>query len=298
MPSFVEAFRRSVFKMPLRTPSRLHGTAIVRRPSKLLNLGLVTHIQKEEVDYTKALEQWHQYGDAFRSAGWKVVEIEGASTPDSVFIEDAMVIFGEQGGIVTRPGAEERRPETDDLEIFLDDAGFKDVPIRRVIPPAELDGGDVMKIGRNVFVGRGGRTNEVAIHQLQSLLGDEYNVISVPMNNALHLKSACTALPDGTIIYWPPAFDDRGLGLAAVRAAHTGRMIEALEEPGAHVVNLGPNTVLMSSSAVATPVMLQRDLGLEVVCVPMSEYEKLEGCVTCLSVRIRDGQSELKRGSI
>merc|ERR1712146_285382 len=97
-----------------------------------------------------------------------------------------------------------------------------------------------------------------------------------------HLKSACTALPDGTIIYWPAALDEKGM--LALKAAHDGRMVEALEEPGAHVVNLDPNTVLMSSSASLTRKMLEKEFGLKVVSVPLSEFEELEGCVTCLSV--------------
>ena len=264
--------------------SRLYGTALVRRPSKMINEGLVTHIVKENVNYVKAMVQWETYIAAFKSEGWKVVEVDAPvpdNLADSVFIEDILVMFGKQGGIITRPGTGERRPETNDLESLIG----SHIPLRRLIPPALLDGGDVMKIDAMVYVGMGGRTNEEGIKQLQSLLGGDYRVIPVPMTKALHLKSACTALPDGSIIYWPPALDEEGL--AALRRGES-RLVEACEEPGAHVVNLSEGTVLMSASAVRTKKKLEKEHNLRVVTVPLSEFEKLEGCVTCLSVRVRD----------
>ena len=104
-----------------------------------------------------------------------------------------------------------------------------------------------------------------------------WTVTPVPVTKALHLKSAVTALPDGTVIGYGPVVDDPTL---------FDRYLEVPEEPGAHVVVLDDRTVLMSSRAPRTTEML-RARGLEVVTVDIEEFEKLEGCVTCLSVRVR-----------
>jgi dimethylargininase len=127
-------------------------------------------------------------------------------------------------------------------------------------------------------VGQGGRTNAAGIRQLRQLLEPRgHVVIAVPVTKVLHLKSAVTALPDGTVIGYRPLVDDPDLW---------ERFLEVPEEPGSHVVLLDQQTVLLSTSAPRTADLLA-DLGLRVVSVDMTEFEKLEGCVTCLSVRLR-----------
>ena len=105
-----------------------------------------------------------------------------------------------------------------------------------------------------------------------------YNVVGVPTHKVLHLKSAVTALPDGTVIGYPPLVDD-------ATAFQSFRAVP--EEGGAHVVLLGEGRLLMSSSAPQSAALFTQ-LGYMPVCVDISEFEKLEGCVTCLSVRLRD----------
>jgi dimethylargininase len=140
--------------------------------------------------------------------------------------------------------------------------------------PGTLDGGDVLQAGHAVYVGRGGRTNGAGIRQLRALLAPlGRTVIAVPLSNVLHLKSAVTALPDGTFLLlpqWVPA----GL-FPAVRPVE--------EESGCHVVPLGADRVLIAASAPRTAQLLD-DLGFIPVVADISEFEKLEGCVTCLSV--------------
>jgi dimethylargininase len=101
--------------------------------------------------------------------------------------------------------------------------------------------------------------------------------MSVPLSRVLHLKSAATVLPGGTVIGYPDALDD---------PAVFPRFLAAPEEPGAHVVRLGDNAVLMATGAPRTEALLRRQ-GLRPVTVDIGEFEKLEGCVTCLSVRVR-----------
>jgi dimethylargininase len=177
--------------------------------------------------------------------------------------------------VVTRPGAEERRPEVVGAEKGVRDAGYRVVHIEA---PGTLDGGDVLKFGGKVYVGRGGRTNDEGIRQLREHLAPlDAEVVTVPLTKVLHLKSAVTALPDGTVIGYEPLVDDPGV---------FDRFMAVPEEPGSHVVLLDDHRLLMSSRAPRSADLF-RGLGYEVVAVDIGEFEKLEGCVTCLSVRMR-----------
>jgi dimethylargininase len=141
-----------------------------------------------------------------------------------------------------------------------------------------LDGGDVLKVGDIAYVGRGGRTNAAGVAELRSVVGPlGFRVVAVPMTKALHLKSAVTALPDGTVIGYPPVVDD---------PAFFPHFRAMPEEGGAHVVDLGDGRLLMAASAPRSAELIA-DLGYQPIVVDISEFEKLEGCVTCLSVRLR-----------
>ena len=257
--------------MPL--PAR--PVALVRRPSPDLAAGLVTHIERTPVDVDLAFAQWAAYVGALRDSGWSIVEIPAAEgCPDSAFVEDTMVLFRDLA-VIARPGAPERRGETPEAEAAITQLGCR---VRRIDAPGTLDGGDVLKIGDTVYVGRGGRTNGEGIRQLRALLEPEgATVVAVPISKVLHLKSAVTALPDGTVVGWAPLVDVPTL---------FPRFLPVPEEPGAHVVLLGDDRLLLAASAPQT-AELYADLGYRTVAVDISEYEKLEGCVTCLSVRLR-----------
>ena len=249
--------------------------ALVRRPGPLLADGLVTHISRSPVDADLAVRQWQGYVDALRQAGWETIEVPPADDcPDAVFVEDTVVVYGDLA-VIARPGADRRRPEVPGTEQTLRGLGYR---IARIEAPGTLDGGDVLKHGGTVWAGLGGRTNEAGTAQLSALLdplGAE--VVGVPVSRVLHLKSGVTALPDGTVIGYEPLVDDPG---------RWPSFLAVPEAEGAHVVLLDGSTVLMSSSAPATRALLE-ERGLRVVAVGMTEFEKLEGCVTCLSVRLR-----------
>jgi dimethylargininase len=249
--------------------------AIVRRPSPRLSEGIVTHVERTPVDPGRALEQWNGYVAALREHGWRVEETPQADEhPDGVFVEDAVVVL--RGvAVLTRPGVEQRRGEVDSIATTLARLGLEP---QRITEPATLDGGDVMAVGDTVYVGLGGRTNADGVHQLGKALEPAgLNVVPVKLSRVLHLKSAVTALPDGTVIGWPEALDDPSV---------FPRFLAAPEEAGAHVVRLGDGALLMAAGAPGTAALLERR-GLRPVRVDIGEFEKLEGCVTCLSVRIR-----------
>jgi dimethylargininase len=253
----------------------MRPTALIRPPGLRLAEGLVTHIDRVPVDPPRAARQWVAYVEALESAGWDLVEVPPADDcPDSVFVEDAVVMFRNLA-VITRPGADQRKPEVIDVEKVVDGLGCS---INRIRAPGTLDGGDVLKVGDTVYVGRGGRTNAEGVAQLRSILQPlGADVITVPVQKVLHLKSAVTALPDGTVIGYPPLVDD---------PAVFDRFRPVPEESGAHVVLLGDDKLLMAADAPRSAALFA-DLGYEPVIVDISEFEKLEGCVTCLSVRLR-----------
>ena len=252
-------------------------TALVRRPGTRLAEGLVTHIERSRVDTERARRQWGEYVEAFTSHGWDVVEVEPADDcPDAVFVEDSVVVFGDIA-VITRPGAESRSPETAGTERAIRPL----IPqVTRLEVPASLDGGDVLKVGSTVYVGLSHRTNAEAVEQLAGLLADR-TVVAVPVTKVLHLKSAVTALPDGTVIGYGPFVDDPGV---------FDRFLEVPEESGSAVVDLGDGTLLMAADCPASTDLIRKH-GYQVVTVDISEFQKLEGCVTCLSVRLRDAVS-------
>jgi dimethylargininase len=271
-------FGRWLFRIVEGTRSRFETdrkVALVRIPATNLHEGLVTHIDRETVDAELADKQWDAYVAALSEAGWQTVEVASADKlADSVFVEDTAIVFGDTA-VISLPGADERRAETPGTEAALRAQGLR---IERIAEPGTLDGGDVLKVGSTVYVGRGGRTNAEGIRQLRALVAPlGYTVVAVPVTKALHLKTAVTALPDGTVIGYEPLVDN---------VTVFERFLPVPEAHGTAVVVLSDDTVLMSSAAPLS-VALVEDLGYTVVQVDISEFEKLEGCVTCLSIRIR-----------
>ncbi|WP_111767710.1 dimethylargininase [Nakamurella deserti] len=249
--------------------------ALVRRPAPHLADGLVTHIERSVVDQALAERQWSDYVEALRAHGFRPVEVDPADDcPDGVFVEDAVVVYADLA-VLSRSGAVQRRAELPTVRAAVEAAGLR---IAELTAPATLDGGDVLKIGRTVYVGQTLRTNAAAVDQLRALVTPEgWEVVPVPTTRVLHLKSAVTALPDGTVIGCPPLVDD---------PAVFDTFLAVPEEGGAHVVLLGDDTLLMAASAPRSAEVF-RGLGYRTVVVDISEFEKLEGCVTCLSVRLR-----------
>jgi dimethylargininase len=251
------------------------GTSLIRRPGPALAAGIVTHTDRVPVDVGLATRQWETYVAAMADNGWDLVEVPPADDcPDAVFVEDTVVMY-HGVAVLTRPGADARKPEVEGVAKVVESLGC---PVVRIHGPGTLDGGDVLKVGSTVYVGRGGRTNGEGVRQLRRALEPlGATVVAVPVTKVLHLKSAVTALPDGTVIGYPPVVDD---------PLAYDRFLAVPEESGAHVVLLGGDKLLMAADAPRSAELFT-DLGYEPVVVDIGEFEKLEGCVTCLSVRLR-----------
>ena len=197
--------------------------ALVRRPGPRLPEGLVAHAIGTPVDVDLADRQWRGFVDALRAEGWEIIEVPPADDcPDAVFVEDTVVVYGE-AAVITRPGADERKPEVAGTKATLASLGYR---IARIEPPGTLDGGDVLTGTGVVWVGLSGRTNASGAEQLAALLGPlGARVVGVPVSRTLHLKSSVTALPDGTIVGFEPLVED---------PAVSPSFLSVPEEPGAH----------------------------------------------------------------
>jgi dimethylargininase len=249
------------------------GLALVRTPGPRLADGILTHLERTPVDVDRARNQHAAYVAALLDNGWRIHPVAPADDcPDAVFVEDTVVVCADLA-VITRPGAAIRRAETAAVEVAARDLGLRTA---RIEAPGTLDGGDVLQVDSSVYVGCGGRTNSHGIRQLARLLSPlGRTVTAVTLGEVLHLKSAVTALPDGTLLAWDDLVDPEPLP----------RLRIVPEAAGAHVVPLGGTDVLIASSAPRTADLIAA-LGFRPVPVDISEFERLEGCVTCLSVLI------------
>jgi dimethylargininase len=233
----------------------------------------LTHLQREPIDFDRATRQHHEYEDVLRSLGCTVQRVPAQDEhPDSVFIEDTAVVFGDCA-IIARPGAESRRGEIEAVREALR-------PYRvlfSIDAPGTLDGGDVVRIGAAVHVGLTSRTNEEGARQMARLLEPlGYVVTTVAVRECLHLKTAATALEDGRVLFNPLMVDGSVFGAAAhIEVAPT-------EPMAANVLSVA-GKVLCAASAPRTRRILERE-GYDVVSVDASELAKAEGGLTCCSL--------------
>jgi len=233
----------------------------------------LTHLPREPIDLRLAEAQHLEYERALASLGCEVVSLPAdPDLPDSVFVEDVVVVLDEIA-VVTRPGAESRRSETAGVAEAL-------VPYRRVTSisaPGTLDGGDVLRLGRRIFVGVSGRSNEAGIEQLRAVAWPYgYSVTAVPVWGCLHLKSAITQVGPDTVLVNPAWVDAAVFG--AVRVIE----IDPTEPYAANGVLVG-STLIYPASFPRTRARLE-GAGIALRVVDVSELQKAEGAVTCCSV--------------
>jgi dimethylargininase len=266
--------RRAVASLVAMTHSRSpQRVALTHVPPLALEQGERSFVQRTAVDIALARQQHSAYCDVLRSCGVRVVTLDANSMfPDAVFVEDTTVVLDEVA-VMAFPGAASRRGEVAAVEAAL--RAYR--PIEHISPPGTLDGGDVVVTGRDILVGASARTNAEGA----AMLADRtrrfgYRVRRVPVRDCLHLKSACCALPDGRLVVNRNWLDESALdGFTLV-------VIPSEEPFAADFASVG-NTLIVSASHPRTAERLAR-LGYDVLSTPLSEFEKAEGGVTCLSV--------------
>lgn len=237
----------------------------------------LTHLERVTIDVARAREQHAAYEAALTALACRVVRVAPApDNPDAVFIEDTAVVVDEIA-VITRPGAESRRAEVDAVANAL--AAVR--PLARIDAPGTLDGGDVLVVGRTVFVGRTTRSNDAGIGQLRALLAPfGYTVTAVDVHGCLHLKSAVTALDDATLLANPAWVD-----VAQFGALHLVE-VDPAEPMAANVVRIGGR--LLAADGYPSTVARLRAAGYDVITVPADELAKAEGAVTCCSLIVRE----------
>jgi len=250
--------------------------AITREVSSSINRCELTFHDRLPIDLGKAREQHRAYANCLTELGLKVISLpEEPDFPDSVFVEDAAIVLDEIA-IIPVMGALSRRDETKSLARELS----KYRPIRYLTEPATLDGGDVLQVGRRLFVGATQRTNLAAINQLREILRPYgYDVEPVGVRGILHLKSACSHLRENTLLVNRAFLDE-----AAFRDCEVID-VPAHEPAAANVLTVN-DSVIIATSFPETAALLGRN-GYAVRPVEVSELQKAEAGVTCCSVIFR-----------
>lgn len=247
--------------------------AITRPPTDALTRCALTHLDREPIDIRRAIAQHRGYEEALSRLGAKVISLPpGPDLPDAVFVEDVAIVLDEIA-VITRPGTPSRLPEVATVEERL--AAYR--PLLRIEAPGSLDGGDVMRVDRVLYVGRSSRTSEAGIAQLAEAIGPfGYEVRPVPVTGCLHLKSACSHLGGGLVLVnreWIEAEALQDVELLDVPAAH----------PGSANSFLVGATVVMAAGFPETAEVV-RAAGRTVETVELSELRKAEAGGSCMSL--------------
>lgn len=253
-----------------------HWIAFTRDVSPTLTTCELTHVPRAPIRVDVARAQHRGYERLLVSLGCELRRVTPAPEhPDAVFIEDTAVVLDEVA-VITRPGAKSRRAEVTAVASAL----AAERPLVRLKAPATLDGGDALVLGRTIFVGRSGRTNEDGIAQLRAAVAPHgYVVHGVAVSGCLHLKTAVTAVSDDTVLINPSWVD------AAVFREFRVLLVDEQEPMAANVLRVG-GALVASAAYVRTRQRLEA-LGSVVHTVDVSELAKAEGAVTCCSLLLR-----------
>ncbi len=247
--------------------------AITRAVSPAMNRCELTFLPRRSIDIAKAGEQHRRYEDCLRRLGVRVISLPPeADLPDAAFVEDPAVVL-EGVAVIARMGAASRRREAESLAAAL--ASFR--PLRWMAAPAMLEGGDVIRVGTRLWVGRSRRSNAEGIRQLGALVNPfGYSVEAVEVRGCMHLKTGCCYLGEGRMLANRGWIDAAALGGFEIWEVPK-------EEPwGANVLVVG-ETVLVPESAPRTRRLLE-SRGMRVEEVEIGELMKAEAGLTCLSL--------------
>jgi dimethylargininase len=248
-------------------------SAVTREPASTLPECQLTHLTRQAIDVELARRQHAAYRDALRALGVEVIHLPARDEwPDSVFVEDAAVVLDEVA-VITRPGAPSRVNESAALAETLN--GFRRLHV--VVPPATLDGGDVLRVGKTLYTGRSERTNEEGIRQLHGIVQPfGYEVVPVAISGCLHLKTACSVVGPELVLA-----DVERADTAALRDV---RILVAPPDERAGVDALAIAGVVMLAAGYPQIAALLEGAGCNILELELSEFGKAEGGPTCLSI--------------
>jgi dimethylargininase len=254
--------------------------ALTHVPSPNLACGQRTHVARVAINHDLAVQQHRAYCAMLRDCGAEVYTLDqNRDLPDSTFVEDAAIVLDEVA-VLASMGTEARRRERAVIATEL--KKYRELHSLEV--PATIEGGDVLRVGRTLLVGLSSRTSSTGIQAFEAIVRRYgYRATAVHVRGCLHFKTACTALPDGTLLLNPSWLKEE-----ALKGWRTIRIPE--DEPwAANTLRVG-DIVCIAAEYVRTIDMLRR-YGCEVRTVNLSEFAKAEGGVTCLSLLIGNPMS-------
>lgn len=250
---------------------------IVRTPCKAVTEGITSAPELGKPDYEKALKQHARYIEALKQCGVEVTVLPAdESFPDSCFVEDTAVLT-EKCAVISNPGAPTRTKETEAM-IPVIQKFYPDERIEYIKAPGTMEGGDVMMVGDTFYIGRSARTNAEGICQFAEILGKYgYKVVEVPLEKVLHLKTGVNYLEHGHMLV-SGEFTDK-----AEFAAYDRHEIPEAEAYAANCIWV--NEKVLVPEGYPTVEKIVKDMGYEVILVDTSEFRKIDGGLSCLSLR-------------
>ena len=248
-------------------------TALTREASATIGNCELTYLPRVQIDTDLLLQQHHQYQAALSSLGCEVVTAPPEPTlADSVFVEDTAIVLDEIA-VLCRPGIESRQPEVASIATILQDYRTT----ASIHPPGTLDGGDLLCVGKVIYVGHSKRSNQSGIVQLSSIVVDYgYSVKPIEVSKCLHLKSAVTEVAPGTLLINSDWINKAALGDADLID------VDGEEAHAANALLVEQHVIYPSSFPRTMEKLLAR--GIDVIPVDMSELQKAEGAATCCSL--------------
>ncbi|HXH74159.1 MAG TPA: arginine deiminase family protein [Bacteriovoracaceae bacterium] len=251
---------------------------LVRKPSPLLVQCELTHIKRETIDFPKLLDQHTRYVEALTQLGCQVKYLPDLNqSPDGVFAEDTAFVLDEVA-VITRPGAVSRQSEVTSVDQALQ--AFRK-EIHRITAPGTVDGGDILKVEKNIYIGLSTRTNEEGIKQMRNYLsphGYQVKAVSVPL--CLHLKTGVSYLGKNHLLINPEWVE------AGMFPEFTKIKIDPGESFGANVLVID-DKVFITASAPETSKKLKQ-AGFTLIKLDISELARAEAGLTCLSLVFKE----------
>ena len=257
--------------------------ALTRQPPQSLVHCEVSHVEREAIDFSQAVRQHQKYCRALQQHGLDVQTLPPVEAyPDSVFVEDNAIVLDELA-VLTSMGTDSRKGEPALLRPVLSE--YREVV--ELSRPATIEGGDVVRVGKTLYVGRSARTNQEGIEALRRIaepLG--YVVQPIEVHGCLHLKTACSSLDDETLLVNSSWINVNRLGAFRLLP------VPATEPYGANVMRVGQG-ILANASCPSTITMLETH-GYAVSALDISEFSKAEAGLTCLSLIFNDGSTAME----
>jgi dimethylargininase len=250
---------------------------IVKNPCWAVTEGITSAPELGKPDYEKALVQHAAYIGALKQCGVDVLVLDADDRfPDSCFVEDVAVIT-RKCAIITNPGAASRNAEVEAIKPVIRQF-FSDQDIEYIRAPGTLEGGDVMMVGDHFFVGRSARTNQEGIRQFVTILEKRGLTGSeVPLEKVLHLKTGVNYIENNNMLVAGEFIDK------PVFASYNRLLVPETEAYGANGIWI--NGTVIIPQGYPTVEKKVREAGYQVILTDTSEFRKIDGGLSCLSLR-------------